>query len=259
MGPQHQPVQEQPVEFAEDLVVTQMEIDVVDGKGNPLPRQLLCHTTLYDPAVHYDFKDPHGSPLFGLTLSPDTPSVSFPEGTGAPLPAGKPYRLLTMFKNPFDRPFSEVYLRLRLFVEPMNPGSPNRQPLQLMVACIGGCSEATWFPAPPGRSVHQEEFRFPMAGRIMLVTSHLHEYGKRLTLAALEGPEGTPRLIWEARPLPGQEFRTPVFRPQGEWRVSPQDRFRLSAEYDNPTDKDWPAMGAIGAFFVPDEPQTQAN
>ena len=245
----HQPIHNMPVEFANDLWVTGADVHLIDGEGNPLPRQLLCHTTLYDSDI------PYGGATMGLTMAPDPSSVRFPKGTGVPLFSGRSYHVLAVFKNTSEHAYPEVYLRLTLIGEPTGDEQPPRQALQLTALCIGGCdNEAMLYSAPPGRSVRQEEAQFPVAGRIVLLTPHLHRYGKRLALEALDGT-GRPRLIWQVEPLEdaaSPEFSLPSWTPDFAWRVTPNDRFRLTAEYENPTSYDWPAMAALGAFFVPE-------
>lgn len=253
MGWDHQPMQEQPVEFSEALWVTQMDVRLVDRNGNPLPSQLLCHSTLYDP------RNP-GNHAGALGIGPDQTPVNFPRGTGVLLRSGEMYRWVTMFKNPFDHSFPEVYLRVRLAVEPVSVAPPSRQALQYRCVTVSPWLEALYL-APPGHSVKQAEVSFPLAGRVVSLSSHLHWYGQRLKLETLEDSgDGTPRLIWEARPQTGphSEFRMPYWIPASEWHVTPQDRFRLTAEYDNPTNQDWPAMGVIGAYIVPDALPDQA-
>ena len=246
--PFHQDV---PIELTSDLWVTRTEVQLVDGDGNPLPRQLLCHSLLRD------FRDAD-HPILRLGWTGERTLTSFPEGTGVLLRSGQLYHWETMFQNPYDRIYPELYLRITLAVEPAGEGRSGQEALELMGLCIGGCQgHAMLYAAPPGLSVKQDEVRFPASGRVVVMTAHLHRYGQRLALEALDGAgEGTPRLIWETRPIgdPSSEFRTPYWVPPSAWHVTPSDRFRLTAEYENPTSHDWPAMGLIMVYFVPSQP-----
>ena len=254
MARHHLPAGEQVIQFTEDMWLISIESHLIDAAGNSLPSQLLCHTNLFDAPENLlpDNLRPY------LAWSSDMSPVQFPEGTGVPIHAGRPYRWVTFFQNPFPQGYRDVYLQVKLTLEPMRT-EPQRQSLQQAMLCVAGCSHHGYL-APPGRSVKQTEVRFPLAGRMVLMLSHLHQYGQRLILEKVHEGEA-PSLIWEAKPerRSGAGFRMPEWVSAPGLLVSPSDQFRLSAEYDNPTEQDWPAMGMIFAFILPSPPSSETH
>ena len=86
-----------------------------------------------------------------------------------------------------------------------------------------------------------------------MLTGHLHRYGQRLTLERLgQSGSDTSRVIWSVTPQgdPNTDSPLPVWTLPTPFWVSPTDRFRLTADYDNVSGTEWPAMAAIGAYVL---------
>ena len=236
------PMRELPVVFGEDLWVLGMESRMEDGEGNQLPGHLLCHTIFLDEGRDASTDT---TIVVELGLGPDSSPLVLPAGSGVPLQAGRSYVWQTMFQNPYDQAFPEVYLRLKLLVEPQRGQQTVDRPLQQACAFTDGM-------VPPGQSTLQREVQFLVGGRVVYMFAHLHRYGQRFSIERLDDAEGqAPRLAWEAVPMPSEtgEFRMPSWVPGENWYVTPEDRFRLSADYDNTGSEPWPAMGALCMFF----------
>jgi hypothetical protein len=110
------------------------------------------------------------------------------------------------------------------------------------------------YDLPPGYSEKSWEGRPAVAGRILGVGGHLHQYGLALRLEDLTAG----KVIWEAQPIldeDGNLIGMPV--KKFFWRlgvkVRPDHTYRLTAIYDNPTGEVIPdgAMGALGGVFLP--------
>ena len=235
-----------PVEFSSNVWITKIESEVVDAKGTPLPRQLLCHNNLF--AGQWSGGYP------SLAWVPESSPVSFPSDTGFPLQGGTPYRWMSIFQNPFDEAYGDVFLRIRITLEPRDTASKRRRMLDLVMFCVKECSHEG-YAVPPGRSVDRSPVSFGQAGTVMLMLPHIHRYGTRLTFErASLAEEGTSKVIFEVKPNETNMGAggVPIWRSDAGLHVTPEEQFLLVAEYDNPTTAPWPAMGMLFIFMVPD-------
>lgn len=132
-------------------------------------------------------------------------------------------------------------------------------PFQLDVAFPAGDKS---FDLPPGRSVRTYQARPAVAGRIVGIGGHLHEYGTRIGLEDAT----TGEVLWQARPMV-EESGSIDHVPQGRlYRslgvpITPDHAYRVSVTYENPTDDTIPrgGMGVVGGVFLPDGPRPRAH
>jgi hypothetical protein len=113
------------------------------------------------------------------------------------------------------------------------------------------------FDLPPGRSEHSWEASPVIAGTIVGVGGHLHDYAVSVELTDLT----TGAVIWHGLPIidsAGRVERLPT-KVLANWHslgvhIVPQHRYRITATYDNPTADVLPdgGMGVASGLFVPD-------
>ncbi len=113
------------------------------------------------------------------------------------------------------------------------------------------------FDLPPGRSERSFESSPALAGTIVGLGGHLHDYGVSLRLTDAT----TGEVLWDAalvKDAAGHVLSIPVTRLYNWHRLGvhivPAHRYRVTAVYQNPTGRPIPdgGMGAVGGLFVPD-------
>ncbi len=182
--------------------------------------------------------------------------VTVPATIGVPLAQGTKLGLYIAWHNGTPQDLDQVYLRATLQWLPknLNPAPRDVLPLYLDVNLkVGGGNE---FDLPPGRSSRSFEFAHEVSDRILGLSGHLHDYGREVRLEDVEsgkvltrvraksGPDGKVRAMERHR-----------FGVSGEGlRLSTGRRYRVVAEYDNPTADTLikGAMGSLSGIFAPD-------
>jgi hypothetical protein len=110
---------------------------------------------------------------------------------------------------------------------------------------------------PPGRSERSYEGSPAIAGDIVAIGGHVHEYGVSVELADAT----TGELIWRAQPVRDEKsdvVAMPIGKLYGLTRIVahiiPEHRYRVRVVYDNPTGQVLPegGMGVVAGLFVPD-------
>jgi len=112
------------------------------------------------------------------------------------------------------------------------------------------------FDLPPGRTVRFWEGSPAIAGTILGLGGHLHDYGMSLELADVSAG----RVLWHGEPISDgpRVLAFPLTRFYNWHRLGlhivPTHRYRLTAVYENPTGRLIPdgGMGAVAGLFVPD-------
>ncbi len=224
------------------------KIDIVDERGNPLPRQLLHHVNLIAPEKRELF-----SPIM-LRLGaagPETAPVKLPGVLGYRFHRGDSLLVTAMLHNPTTHDVGPALVRVRLFYMPLRawlrPASI--YPFYMDVMPPAGKHA---YDLPPGRSERSWEGRPAVAGRIVGVGGHMHRYGVVLRFEDVTAA----RVLWEASPgtdTHGMVTHMPTkyFVPFGI-PIRPDHTYRLTAVYDNPTDSVVPdgGMGALGGALL---------
>jgi len=113
------------------------------------------------------------------------------------------------------------------------------------------------FDLPPGRSERSYEGSPAVAGKIVVVGAHMHEYGRAIEL----WDATTNTLLWHGEPGPAAPGEMAAVPPTKFWGISgiglpitPEHRYRVRVIYENPTAQTIPAggMGVMGGLFMPD-------
>ena len=171
---------------------------------------------------------------------------------GYPVSAGQRMVVSVMLHNPTGEAHSGVSLRIRLkYVKAGRPW-PFFQvyPYQLDVAFPAGDKG---FDLPPGESSRSYEASPAVAGRLMVMGSHLHELATKIVFEDVTDD----KILWEG--IPTTEGAEPtgitigrMYRKFGT-KIFPDHRYRVTVYYDNTTGATIPdgGMGVVGGVFMP--------
>jgi hypothetical protein len=224
-------------------------VDLVDTTGKPIPRVVLHHVNVIVPQKRELFSD---IMLRIAAAGPETSPVSMPGIVGYRVHAGDSLLVSAMFHNPTAESYVAT-LRIRF---PFKSGSSfvhaiGIYPFYLDVMPPAGSHS---FDVPPGHSEHSWEGKPSVGGRILGVSGHLHKYGSLLKLEDVT----THDVLWQVRPdtdASGDIVAIPIARfiTRFGLKIYPDHAYRLTAVYDNPTDRTIvdDGMGALGGVFLP--------
>lgn len=226
-----------------------LSFEIVDESGQPLPPGALHHLNLIAPESRELF-----SPIMLRigAAGAETKPYRLPFFLGYRVHSGDSLLVTTMLHNATAQEYRGVRLQVRLEYTPANgvirPWSIN--PVYVDVTPPSGAHS---FDLPPGRSSSSWEGAPAIPARLLAAGGHLHKYGTALRFEDVTSGE----VIWEARPERDDDGRVkgmPVryFLPRGVL-LQPDHRYRLTAEYENPTGKVIPngGMGTLGGIVMP--------
>lgn len=250
----HHEFQQPPVQMGTIPVggnLYRFRIELVDAKGRAVPQKVVHHMNLIDPD-HRELFLPISRRL--LAMGSETGPQRMPRWLfGVPLQKGQRLILAALFHNPTDVDYRGVHLRIVLPYTPDASRWPlfKVHPFQLDVMFPVGDKS---FDLPPGGSQRSFEARPALAGRILAIGGHLHDFA--VTLRFEDATTG--ELIWEGEPLEDERGAV-VGMPVGRlwWklgvRVDPSHLYRVTAIYDNPTGDTiyQGGMGVVGGIFLP--------
>lgn len=238
-------------------------VEIVDASGRELPRALLHHFNLSDPD-HRELFLPIG--LHVLAASRETPTITVPQLLfGLPLERGQRLIAGAMLAN--TSPVAYHGVRVRLVLRYVPEGRPwplySTYPWAIDVQYPLGRppTGSKAFDLPPGRTERFWEGSPAIAGTILGLGGHLHDYGVSLELKDVTAGV----VLWRGTPVAdsaGRVITFPLARFYN-WRrlgihVVPEHRYRLTAVYDNRTGRAIRdgGMGAVAGLFVPDRGTT---
>ncbi|MGH7753970.1 MAG: hypothetical protein ACREN5_14270 [Gemmatimonadales bacterium] len=228
--------------------------ELIDKTGRRLPPQLIHHFNVLDPS-HRELFLPIAQRI--AAGGKETGVIRMPRLLfGSPFTRGSTVVASAMLHNPTAESYRGVRVRLVLYYTPENRPWPlfRAFPWQLDVGFPVGDKS---FDLPPGRSARAYEGSPAVAGDIVVIGGHLHEYGVSIELSDAT----TGEQIWRAQPVRDQNGDV-VAMPIGKLyglshigaRIVPEHRYRVRVVYDNPTGKVLPegGMGVVAGLFVPD-------
>jgi hypothetical protein len=227
--------------------------EVLDARGTPLSRRLLHHFTL----VNYDRRtlfSPVAERIASASL--ESEDALAPKTIGAPMREGQRLGLYVMWRNQTGQDVQGVYLRLSLTWSPANllPSPVATLPIVLDVNFRPG--QVNTFDVPPGRSERSAEIVFPIPGRLLVVSGHLHDQGESVRLEDVE--TGRVVVAVAARRDPDGRVHGVARRLLALWgpglRVEAGRRYRIVGVYNNVSgDTARHAMAELVAAFAPDD------
>jgi len=228
--------------------------EVVDEHGRRLPDEFLHHMNVMSPTERELFL-PIGRRV--LASGRETGEVRFPWILfGARVQAGDQVLANAMLHNPSGVSYHGVRVRVVLSYVPEGRPWPffSVLPWQLDVGFPVGDKT---FDLPPGRSERSYEGSPAVAGKLVVIGAHMHDYGRAIEL----WDATTEKVLWHGEPAPtaaGESGAVPVTKFWGltglGLRITPDHRYRVRVMYDNPTQQTISAggMGVVGGLFIPD-------
>jgi hypothetical protein len=228
-------------------------VELIDQDGRELPAALLHHMNIIAPERRELFSQI--MQRVGAAGS-ETGTLRLPRLLGYPVSRGDSLVFSAMLHNPTPDTYDHVEMRIRMKYSSLGTVLP-RIPIQPFYLDVMPPAGVHAYTLPPGRSSRSWEGSPAVPGRILGVGGHLHKYG--VVLRFEDVTKG--KVLWEATPVT-DSTGTIVSMPRKFWRLGiqldPSHTYRLTAEYDNPTDEviEHGAMGTLGGVFVPDERAT---
>jgi len=219
--------------------------------GKPLPKSVIHHLI----AVNFDRRQivyQMVERLFGW--GKETEPVMLPSGVGVPLAKGQHLGVYAMWHNDSGRDIHNAYLRMTL---PYIPKSRLQNPVLPMYVDVNNhIGGVTTFDVPPGKSTRAFEFEFPLSGRLIGIGGHLHDYGAAMRFEDAETGKVLVRLKSD-RDKNGEISKVGRFIwgfHEEALPIEAHHKYRVVAEYENPTGKTIPqgGMGHINGVFSPD-------
>ncbi len=230
-------------------------VDLVDGKGQPVPKHVMHHLIM----VNFSRRQlvySAAERLMGAGTETDA-DVSVPKTIGVPMTPGMRLGMYVAWHNDTGKDLDGVHLKLTMLWTPknQNPQPVNSLPIYMDVNLTVGGSNT--FDVPPGKSTKAFEFSLPVAGRLLGVGGHMHDYGVRVRLEDVES-EKTLTKVEATRDSAGKLERMSrrLFGVTGDGlRLKANHKYRVVAEYDNPTGETLVkgAMASMVGLFAPDD------
>jgi hypothetical protein len=227
-----------------------LSMQTADGK--PLPKSVIHHLI----AVNFDRRQivyQMVERLFGW--GKETDPVMLPSGVGVPLAKGQHLGVYAMWHNDSGHDIHNAYLKMTLAFIPKSRLQNPVLPMYVDVNNhIGG---VTTFDVPPGKSTRAYEFEFPLSGRLIGIGGHLHDYGVAVRFEDAETGKVLVRLKSD-RDSKGEISKVGRFIwgfHEEALPIEAHHKYRVVAEYDNPTGKTIPqgGMGHINGVFSPND------
>ncbi|NNG16934.1 MAG: hypothetical protein HKM89_10675 [Gemmatimonadales bacterium] len=229
-------------------------IEVVDGSGNPLPREIMHHMIM----VNYDRRQLLYSAAERIMgAGSETGDAVLPKSVGVPVHAGMRLGVYVAWHNATGAPIDEAYLKIALLWSPKNlmPQPVSSLPIYMDVNLeVGGTNT---FDVLPGRTEKSYEFSVPVSGRLLGISGHLHDYGVAVRLEDAETGKIITQVDGQRLPdgkVTGVERK--LFGVLGRGlKLRADKRYRVVGIYDNPTGETirLGAMAEIVGLYVPDD------
>lgn len=227
------------------------EVEMVDGRGQPIAQRVLHHVNLIDPD-HRELFSP--VPLRLFAAGSETQAASMPRVLGVPIEKGQRIMVSAMFHNPTAESYPDA--RLRVILKYREEGLIFPVEVYPVYIDVMGHLGKKDFDLPPGRSEQAWEGRPAVEGRLLAAGGHLHDHAVKLVFEDVSEGE----VLWETAPVVDERGRTvavPVakFWWKGGIKLYPDHSYRLTAIYDNPTGDTIfdGGMGVLGGVLKPGE------
>lgn len=225
-------------------------VSMRDADGNRIPIETLSHVSFIDPD-HRELFSPVARRV--MAAGPLSTHQRLPGLVGYPVQPADRVLIAATFANRTGSDVPAVYLHVAFdyslegekLIEPRNV-----YPFHLDVMGYAGASR---FVVPPGRSRRAWQGSPAVAGRILALGGHVHDYATELRL--VDVTDGTE--LWKVQPsLDRAGGVEDVPRREMWWRlgkqVDPHHVYRIEVAYDNPLDVDAPTggTGVIGGVIL---------
>jgi hypothetical protein len=191
-----------------------------------------------------------------MAVGKETPRVSLPSGVGVPLARGDTLGLYSAFHDVDGKTVEHAYVIVTLPWIPAGHSHPiDVMPFFADANCVVGGTSA--WDLPPGRSEKSSEFTMPLGGSILALGGDVHDYARSVRLEDAENGKVLVRLdtkLTSDGHLIALGKRVFGFHEEG-LPLLPNHRYRVIAEYDNPTGQviKQGGMASMAGAFVPDD------
>ena len=230
-------------------------VDLVDAKGQPVPRHVMHHLIM----VNFSRRQllySAAERLMGAGTETDG-EVSVPKTIGVPMSPGMKLGMYVAWHNDTGKDLEGVFLKLTMLWTPknQNPQPVNALPIYMDVNLTVGGSNT--FDVPPGKSSKAYEFSLPVSGRLLGVGGHMHDYGVGVRLEDVETGKVVTRIV-ATRDTNGKLVKVSrkLYGVSGDGlKLKANHKYRVVGEYDNPTGELLVkgAMAHMVGLFVPDD------
>ena len=230
-------------------------VDLVDAKGQPVPKHVMHHLIM----VNFSRRQllyPAAERLMGAGTETDS-EISVPKTIGVPMKPGMRLGMYVAWHNDTGKELKGVYLKVTMLWTPsnQNPRPVNSLPIYMDVNLTVGGSNT--FDVPPGKSSKAYEFTLPVGGRLLGVGGHMHDYGVRVRLEDAETGKVITSVV-ATRDAEGKvsKMSRKLYGVSGDGlKLEGHHRYRVVGEYDNPTGETLikGAMAHMVGLFVPDD------
>ena len=230
-------------------------VELVDARGQQVPRHVLHHLIM----VNFSRRQlvyPAAERLMGAGTETDN-EISVPKTIGVPMSPGMHLGMYVAWHNDTGKDLKGVYLTLAMMWTPKNqtPRPVNSMPIYMDVNLTVGGSNT--FDVPPGKSSKAYEFTLPVAGRLLGVGGHMHNYGLDVRLEDAETGKVITKVV-STLDTHGKILKMSrrLYGVSGEGlKLKANHKYRLVGDYDNPTNETLVkgAMAHMVGLFVPDD------
>ncbi len=230
-------------------------VDLVDAKGQPVPRHVMHHLIM----VNFSRRQllySAAERLMGAGTETDE-EISVPKTIGVPMTPGMKLGMYVAWHNDTGKDLEGVFLKLTMLWTPknQNPRPVNSLPIYMDVNLTVGGSNT--FDVPPGKSSKAYEFTLPVSGRLLGVGGHMHDYGLGVRLEDVETGKVIARIV-TTRDSAGKLLKVSrkLYGVSGDGlKLKGDHKYRVVGEYDNPTGETLVkgAMAHMVGLFVPDD------
>ena len=233
--------------------------EVVDEAGHPLPQELLHHAELVD----LERRDLLRTALNRVvSVGKETAPIMLPPGMGYPVRRGQTLGVNSMVHNPTDTDYHVAYIQVTLTLTPDTVRPPLRNVLGFYAETSPTGSSAnntvngtSSFDLPPGSSQQVVTFTVPIAGQVLGIGGHIHDFGERIVV--VRGATGDT--LYDAAPRTdstGAVLGMPLRPMFGRaLHVAAGEQFVMTVRYNNTSGRllEGAGMGTLAVVFVPDD------
>lgn len=228
-----------------------VDLTLRDSNGNPLPIHILHHLAMYN----FDRRGLiHTSIERLFAWGQDTQAILLPAGVAVPLPEGEHLGFLIGWHNDTGKDIHDAYVRMALPYEAPKKVKVAVFPWYLDVHNVDGGSNS--FDLPAGRSTQRFNFQVPLAGRLIAVGGHMHDYGRSVKLV----DSASGKVMIKLGTITNKDG---TIRGTQRWvygfhedavPIEAHHTYTLVSEYDNVTGQpiEEGGMGQLNGIFQPD-------
>ncbi len=233
-----------------DAYMHGFEWEIRSGDGEMLPPDLLHHINLIDPDNRELF-----SPISRRILAAgrETQKEEIPSILGYPLEKDGRILIATMFGNPLDEDYEDVYLHFKILYSRADEGLISPRAVYPFYVDVMGFTDVKDFEVPPGHTERRYRVRPAVDARILGIGGHVHDYATELRFEDVT----TGDVLWRAEPDVNESGRV-VGLPSSKFllqlgkKIYQDHEYEIIVEYENPLDIPAPdmGMGALGGVVT---------